>query len=86
LLKAKQFMHENAGGELNLDDIGRAAGVSRFKLSEDFKKYFGIYPALYLKRLRLEAVRQALLEGGCNENITAVTRLPAFSVGKHPVI
>lgn len=79
LLKAKQFMHENAGDELNLDDIGRAAGVSRFKLSEDFKKYFGISPALYLKRFRLEAVRQALLEGGCNENITAVAMRWGFN-------
>ena len=79
LLKAKQFMHENASEELNLDDISRAAGVSRFKLAEDFKKYFGISPALYLKRFRLEAVRQALLEGGCNENITAVAMRWGFN-------
>ena len=79
LLKAKQFIHEHASDEINLDEVGRAAGVSRFKLYEDFKKYFGITPTLYLKRFRLEAVRQALLEGGCDENITAVAMRWGFN-------
>jgi AraC-like DNA-binding protein len=79
LLKAKQFLHEHASDEINLEDVERAAGVSRFKLYEDFKKYFGISPTLYLKRFRLEAVRQALLEGGCNQNISAVAMRWGFN-------
>lgn len=79
LLKAKQLIHEHAGDEVDLDGIGRAVGVSRFKLYDDFKKYFGITPTLYLKRFRLEAVRQALLEGGHNENITAVAMRWGFN-------
>lgn len=79
LLKAKQFLHEHASDEINLDDVEQAAGVSRFKLYEDFKKYFGISPTLYLKRFRLEAVRQALLEGGCNQNISAVAMRWGFN-------
>lgn len=79
LLKAKQFIHEHASDEISLEDVGRAAGVSRFKLYEDFKKYFGISPTLYLKRFRLEAVRQALLEGGCNQNISAVAMRWGFN-------
>ena len=53
--------------------------MSRFKLYDDFKKYFGLTPTLYLKRFRLEAVRQALLEGGSNENITAVAMRWGFN-------
>lgn len=79
LLKAKQFIHEHASNEINLDDMEQAAGVSKFKLYEDFKKYFGISPTLYLKRFRLEAVRQALLEGGGNQNISAVAMRWGFN-------
>lgn len=79
LFKAKQFIHEHACDEVDLDELGRAVGVSRFKLYDDFKKYFGLTPTLYLKRFRLEAVRQALLEGGSNENITAVAMRWGFN-------
>ncbi|MFK2911563.1 AraC family transcriptional regulator [Pseudomonas sp. 3HC3] len=79
LLKAKEFLHEHASDEIKLDEVGRAVGVSRFKLYEDFKKYFGITPTVYLKRFRLEAVRQALLEGGGNGNITAVAMRWGFN-------
>ncbi|WP_420233117.1 helix-turn-helix domain-containing protein [Pseudomonas sp. ABY48] len=79
LLKAKQFIHEHAGAPISLDDMERAAGVSRLKLYEDFKKYLGVSPTLYLKRFRLEAVRQALLEGGRNENIAAVAMRWGFN-------
>jgi AraC-like DNA-binding protein len=79
LLKAKQFIHDHASDEVDLDEVGRAVGVSRFKLYDDFKKYFDITPTLYLKRFRLEAVRQALLEGGHNENITAVAMRWGFN-------
>jgi len=79
LLKAKKFIHEHARDEVNLEDVGRAVGVSRFKLYEDFRKYFGITPTVYLKRFRLEAVRQALLEGGFNGNIAAVAMQWGFN-------
>jgi AraC-like DNA-binding protein len=79
LLKAKQFINEHASDEIDLDEVGRAVGVSRFKLHDDFKKYFGVTPTVYLKRFRLEAVRQALMEGGCNENITAVAMRWGFN-------
>lgn len=79
LLKAKKLIHDHASDEVNLDEVGRAVGVSRFKLYDDFKKYFGITPTVYLKRFRLEAVRQALLEGGCSGNITAVAMQWGFN-------
>ncbi|XUK68091.1 HTH-type transcriptional activator RhaS [Pseudomonas yamanorum] len=79
LLKVKKLIHERAGEDVNLDEVGRVVGVSRFKLYDDFKKYFGITPTVYLKRFRLEAVRQALLEGRCKGNITAVAMQWGFN-------
>jgi AraC-like DNA-binding protein len=38
-----------------------------------------IVSTVYLKRFRLEAVRQALLEGGCSGNITAVAMQWGFN-------
>lgn len=79
LLKAKELIQAHACDEVNLDEVGRAVGVSRFKLYGDFKKYFGTTPTIYLKRFRLEAVRQALLQGGCHSNITAVAMQWGFN-------
>lgn len=79
LLRAKQFIQEHVSGEVNLDDLSLAAGVSRFKLYEAFKKYLGVSPTLYVKRFRLERVRQALLEGEGHANITAVAMRWGFT-------
>lgn len=79
LSKAKQLIHEHANEDVDLNEVGRALGVSRLKLHADFKHYFGITPTLYLKRFRLEAVRQALLEGGCTGNISAVAMQWGFN-------
>ncbi|GFM88538.1 transcriptional regulator [Pseudomonas cichorii] len=79
LSRAKQFIHQHADEGITLEDIEHAAGISRFKLSSDFKKHFGISPLCYLKRYRLEAVRRALLEEGCNQNISAVAMRWGFN-------
>ena len=79
LSRARQYMQTHAADDVDLDEVGQAVGVSRFKLYEDFKKHFGVSPTSYLKRFRLEAVRQALLEGGRNENITAVAMRWGFN-------
>jgi AraC-like DNA-binding protein len=72
VLRAQAFMHQHAREELNLETIERVAGVSRFTLYEGFKKHLGLSPTLYLKRYRLTAVRQALLAGQGEHNISAV--------------
>lgn len=79
LLNAKQLIQEHACDEVHLDDVGRAVGVSRFKLYDDFKKYFGMTPTVYVTRFQFEAVRQALLEAGCNGSITAVAMQWVFN-------
>ncbi|MFJ2691774.1 AraC family transcriptional regulator [Pseudomonas sp. NPDC087336] len=72
LLKAKDFIHANAREDIWLEDIEIAAGVSRFKLFDGFKKHMGMSPMAYLKKLRLSEVRKKLLKGGRGINISTV--------------
>ncbi|SDU89627.1 AraC family transcriptional regulator [Pseudomonas mucidolens] len=72
LIRAKQYIHENAREALHLEDIEAISGVSRFKLFEGFKKYFGMSPMAYLKKHRLGAVRQEILEDNSARNISVI--------------
>lgn len=72
LLRAKDFIHANAREDLCLEDIEAAAGVSRFKLFDGFRKHMGMSPMAYLKKLRLSEVRKQLLKGGRGTNISNV--------------
>ncbi|MFJ7797574.1 AraC family transcriptional regulator [Pseudomonas sp. NPDC096950] len=72
LRRACQFIRENAGEDVQLIDLERASGVSHSTLYEAFRRHCGISPTHYLKRYRLHAVRQALLEGPVRQNISAV--------------
>jgi AraC-like DNA-binding protein len=72
LLRAKDFMHANAREAVHLEDIERASGVSRFKLFEEFKKHFAMSPMAYLKKYRLSAVRQEMLEDRSARNISVI--------------
>lgn len=72
LLKAKDFIHLNAREDIRLEDIEHAAGVSRFKLFDGFRKHMGMSPMAYLKKLRLSEVRRQLLDGGRGTNISTV--------------
>lgn len=72
LVRAKQYILENAREALQLEDIEAISGVSRFKLFEDFKKYFGMSPMAYLKKHRLGAVRQEMLEDRAARNVSVI--------------
>lgn len=72
LLRAKQFIHDNARENIALEDIERAAGVSRYKLFEGFGQHFGHAPMAYLKKYRLEAVRREILSDCSERNVSSI--------------
>ncbi|CAD5109844.1 AraC family transcriptional regulator [Zestomonas carbonaria] len=72
LVRAKEYIHANAREALCLEDIEQAAGVSRFKLFDGFRKYFVMSPMAYLKSYRLAAVRQEILEDRAARNISEI--------------
>jgi len=72
LIRARQYIHDNAREALHLEDLETAAGVSRFKLFDAFRKYFALSPMAYLKKHRLSAVRQEILEHGSIRTISEI--------------
>lgn len=59
---AIEFMHDNYGRELALEEIAAAAFVSEFHFARLFKQIMGVTPHFYLANLRLEQARKLLLE------------------------
>jgi len=79
LVRARAYIQSHAREELRLEDVERASGVSRFKLFEGFRKHFGLSPMAYLKKYRLTAVRQEILEGRGLRNISVIAMEWGFS-------
>ena len=72
VLRARDFIHANAREELCLGDIEQAAGITRYKLFEGFRKYLRKSPMAYLRQYRLDAVHRELLDDGCLRNISVI--------------
>lgn len=79
LVRARDYIHRHAREELCIEDIEVASGVSRFKLFEGFRKYIEMSPMAYLKKYRLSAVRQEILEGSGMRNISMIAMEWGFS-------
>lgn len=71
LRRAIEFMHDNCGRELSLNEIADAAYLSPFHFTRLFKKLTGTTPHAYLATLRIEWARRLLAE----------TDLPLAEVG-----
>jgi AraC-like DNA-binding protein len=65
--RVQEYLRENAGEPVTADQMALIAGVSLRSLYAGFKQYCGVSPMQYLRALRLDGARQALLgEPGCN--------------------
>ncbi len=62
-LRARDYLHAHMDQDLGLDDLVRATGVDRFRLSRAFKAAFGLAPHAYLVQLRLAKARRLLAAG-----------------------
>ncbi|NVK43284.1 MAG: AraC family transcriptional regulator [Oceanospirillaceae bacterium] len=79
LNRTVEFIRQNAQENISIEDIESTAGVTRNKLYNDFKKYFGEPPTAYLKRVRLEGVRQDILIDRGYENISGIAMKWGFN-------
>jgi AraC-like DNA-binding protein len=60
-VKAKQCIYEGVCSEdLDLDEIARRAGVSKFHFIRDFKRCVGVSPIRYVNAMRVDFVKQKL--------------------------
>jgi AraC family transcriptional regulator len=62
LRRAIEFMHDNYGRDLALEEIASAAYLSEYHFARLFKQITGVTPHVYLANLRLEHARRLLSE------------------------
>ncbi len=63
----KQVMamfHDDPGQEFRLETLANNVGLSKFQFLRKFKQSIGMTPHAYLKRVRLEYAKKALIKGG----------------------
>jgi AraC family transcriptional regulator len=62
LRRAIEFMHDNFGREIAVEEIASAAYLSEYHFARLFKQISGVTPHVYLANLRLERARKLLAE------------------------
>ncbi len=62
LVRALSFIRENAGREIQVDEVARQAGVSRRVLERRFTQVLGRSPATEIRRVHLERAKTLLVE------------------------
>lgn len=62
LRRAIEFMHDNFGSEIALEEIAAAAYLSEYHFARLFKQISGVTPHVYLANLRLDRARKLLAE------------------------
>lgn len=63
LVRARDYMHAELHNSPTVDDLARAAGLSRAHLSRQFTQTFGVSPHQYLVKLRLDEAKRELATG-----------------------
>jgi len=58
-----EYVDSHLDAEIRLEDLVRVSGVSQSSLNKNFRAFTGVSPVAYLRKARLIAVRQALMEG-----------------------
>jgi AraC family transcriptional regulator len=62
LRRAIEFMHDNFGRELALEEIASSAYLSEYHFARLFKQITGVTPHVYLANVRLERARKLLAD------------------------
>jgi AraC-like DNA-binding protein len=58
LLKARDLLHADVSRGITLDELAKAAGLSRAHLAREFADTFGLPPHQYLVQLRLDLAKR----------------------------
>jgi len=60
----KALFHDEPGQSFQLDELAQQLDLSKFQFLRQFKQSMGMTPHAYLKRVRLEYAKKALIKGG----------------------
>ncbi len=77
---AREAMDAGFEGDLGLEDLARAAGTDRFRLTRVFSAAYGLSPHAYLVQRRLNQARRLLSRG---ESPAAVAAATGFADQSH---
>lgn len=69
LLKAQNFIHENIGADISLDEISNQVSLSKYHFIRMFRQQFGITPHQYILNCRINRARRALEAGTVLEDV-----------------
>jgi AraC-like DNA-binding protein len=78
LKRAINFIRAHAERPIRVGDIAQAAHLGTRSLNETFRQQLNTTPSLYLRQVRLEKVREDLLEGPETGSIAAIARRWGF--------
>lgn len=70
--RAEEYVAAHAREDITIHDLAEASEVSTRTLFESFRRFRGITPMQYVRRYRLDRVREALLRPNGNESVTQV--------------
>ena len=77
LRKARDLMDARFAEPLELDDMARVAGFSRYHFAREYKAAFGETPGAYLSRRRVERAKDLL--ANANLTVTEVCMVVGFT-------
>jgi AraC-like DNA-binding protein len=63
LLRARDYIHDNIEEDLSIDDLSRAAHLSKYHFIRLFRSQFGLTPHQYIINHRINRVREELASG-----------------------
>jgi AraC-like DNA-binding protein len=77
--RAERFMIDNAASRITVSDVAQHLGISLRSLQAGFRDWRETTPNAFLRRVRLQLVRDELLLASTEANVTAVALQHGFS-------
>ncbi|PHR61896.1 MAG: hypothetical protein COA43_01620 [Robiginitomaculum sp.] len=72
IARAKDYIIENIKQAITVNDVANAACISPRALQYSFREHVGMSPSKYMRKIKLEAVRQALQKADSRSNVTNI--------------
>lgn len=76
--RARDYIHAHAAQRISADDLANAAGCAYRTLQTGFRNTLDMSPMAYLKTVRLDRIRQALLESNGSMTVAQVAQAWGF--------
>jgi AraC-like DNA-binding protein len=77
--RAERFMADNAAAPITVSDVAAHLGISVRSLQAGFRQWRATTPNVFLRRARLQLVRDGLLRSNAELNVTTIALRYGFS-------